>query len=135
MGFDWSPFAGGSGEFVKFETVGDEVIGTITAIRTHTFDVAKGEVVLLDIDPKDGGDSVTLSVDKVDLRFKIADLAPQVGDLLAVKFTGTERTPNGTKKVFAVRHKAGEADPFEHVELPPPAVSAPPADDYSEEPF
>jgi hypothetical protein len=132
--FDWTPFQGGTGEFVKFENVGDEVVGTIVAVRKHTFDPAKGEVPLLDIEPRGGGEPVTLSVDKVDLRFKIADIGPQAGDLIAVKFVGTERTPNGTKKVFAVKHKAGEPDPFDHVPLPP-ADHAVPEDDYSEEPF
>lgn len=124
--FDWDPFKGGSGDFVKFETIGDEVVGTIVAIRKHTFDKDKGEVPLLDIEPKAGGDAVTLSIDKVDLRFKMADLEPQVGDLIAVKFTGTEKTPNGTKKVFAVKHKAGEVDPFD---------SSTPEPEYGEEPF
>lgn len=116
MSFDWEPFKGGTGEFVKFEQIGDEIVGTIVAIRKHTFDKDKGEVVLLDIEPKAGGEHVTLACDKVDLRIKLAEIGPQVGDLLAVKFVDTERTPNGTKKVFAVKHKEGErpaeVDPF-----------------------
>lgn len=113
--FDWSPFVNsGGGDFVKFENVGDEIVGQIVEIRTHTFDEKKGPVVLVDMRPQAGGDLVTLAVDKVDLRVKVAQLSPQVGDLLAAKFTGTEKTPNGTKKVFAVKHKRAEpADPFE----------------------
>lgn len=123
MTFDWGPHKGGSGEFVKFEQIGDTVEGDIVAIRTHTFDKDKGEVVLLDLDAG-GPDTVTLAIDKVDLRIKVSEIEPQVGDKLGVRFTGTEKTPNGTKKVFAVKHKAG---------TPPPPASQ--WDDEGEEPF
>lgn len=130
--FDWQPFKGGTGAFVKFEAVGDEIVGKIVGIRTHTFDVDKGAVPLLDMEPKDGGDLVTLSIDKVDLRYKLAELNPQIGDQLAVRYTGNERVANGVKKVFAVRHK-----PSGLALDDPPADRAPAEDysDYGEEPF
>lgn len=117
MTFDWDPFKpGSSGGFVKFDAIGDEIVGRIVAIRTHTFKEDKGPVPLIDLEPIDGGEGSTLAVDKIDLRAKVAELEPQVGDLLAVKFVSKEQTPNGTKKVFAVRHKVGERpagpDPF-----------------------
>ena len=124
MPFDWDPFKGGSGEFAKFENVGDEVVGCIVAIRTHVFKEEKGPVPLIDLERQDSGEPVTLAVDKVDLVIKIADLAPQVGDMLAVKFVSTEKTPNGTKKVFAVKHKEGE-----RVEFPEPR------EEFSDDPF
>lgn len=109
--FDWSAHKGGTGEFVKFEQPGDSVTGTVVAIREHTFDKDKGPVPLIDIAPRAGGDTVTLSVDKVDLKFKLAELEPQVGDDLRVKFTDTEKTPNGTKKVFEIQHRRAEPKP------------------------
>ena len=133
--FDWSPFAGG-GDFVKFEQIGDEVVGKIVAIRVHTFDPDKGPVPLLDLEPRGGGDTVTLAVDKVDLRMQVGALQPQVGDMIAAKFTGTEKTPNGTKKMFAVRHKCGEVDPFaDPAVAPTPPAPEPEPDDFSGEPF
>ena len=123
MSFDWAPFATSGHPFVKWENVGDSVVGTITAIRSHTFDQAKGPVVLLDVQVKDSDDLVTISADKVDLRRKLAEIAPQVGDLLAVRFTGTEKVPGSPNpmKVFEVKHKAGERE-----EAPP---------EYSDDPF
>ncbi len=109
--FDWGPHKGGSGDFVKFEQIGDSVTGTIVAIREHTFDKDKGPVPLIDISPRAGGENVTLSVDKVDLRFKLAEAEPQVGDELRVKYSDTERTPNGTKKVFQVEHRRAVPKP------------------------
>lgn len=125
--FDWSPFKGGTGEFVKFEQVGDMVTGSIVGIRAHTFDADKGPVPLIDIEPRGGGDPVTLSVDKVDLRFKLAEIDPQIGDDLRVKFTGTQKVANGTKKVFEVQHR--RAEPL------PARAEEPPEDDFSSEPF
>jgi hypothetical protein len=125
--FDWNPFkGGGGGAFVKFESVGDEVVGTIVAVRTHDFGKGKGPVPLLDIDTGDG-EPVTLSIDKVDLVRQMAEIGPQAGDKIAVKLTGYEQVANGTKKVFAVRHKPGDA----------PATSAyvPPEPEFAEEPF
>lgn len=125
--FDWTPHRGGSGDFVKFETIGDSVTGTIVAIREHTFDAAKGAVPLIDIAPRAGGEVVTLSVDKVDLKYKLAELEPQVGDDLRVRYADTERTPNGTKKVFTIDHRRA---------VPKPASEPEPDDfDSGEEPF
>lgn len=115
MSFDWEPFRQGGGEFVKFEDIGDQVVGTIVAIRKHTFNEDKGPVALIDLE-RDDGEQVTLSVDKVDLARQIPLLAPQVGDKLAVKYTGDEKTPNGRKKVFAVRHKEGDRKPVQSSE-------------------
>ncbi len=128
MSFDWSSHKGGSGVFVKWETVGDSFTGTVVGIREHTFDKEKGPVVLLDLTPRGGGDPVTMSLDKVDLRRKVAELEPQVSDELRVTFTGTEKLPNSPQpmKLFEVLHKAGERKPESTFEPEP---------QYSDEPF
>lgn len=114
--FDWKPFDQG-GEFVKFLNPGDEVVGKVVNIRVHTFDESKGPVPLIALEPLDGGETRTLAIDKVDLVPRIIECDPQVGDMLAVKFVKNESTRNGTKKIFAVRHKVGERpaepDPFD----------------------
>jgi hypothetical protein len=115
--FDWTPYRGGSHDFAKFETEGDGVTGVIVAIRQHVFDADRGPVPLLDLEKEDG-EIVTLSADKVDLRQQLADIGPQVGDKLRVKFTEWAKTPNGNrKKVFEVNHRAGERKP--HIPEPP----------------
>lgn len=121
--FDWGPHKGGSGEFVKFENTGDKVVGTIVAIRLHTFDEKKGPVPLIDLDTG-AEDTLTLAVDKVDLRRQIGELEPQVGDKLGVEYVQNERTPSGTKKVFKIQHRAAER------KAPEPDL-----DGYSDEPF
>jgi hypothetical protein len=126
VSFDWEPFKVGSGgDFVKFETEGDEIVGTITALRKKRFKDQDRDTALIDIQPKDGGDVVTLACDKVDLRMQLAELEPQVGDLLAVRFTGTEKVANGRMKKFAVKHRAGAA----------PEPDPVPEPEYSDEPF
>ncbi len=110
MEFDWKPFSGGSGVFVKFENIGDEVVGKITGLRVHDFGQGKGPVPLMDIERKNDGENVTLSVDKADLRPKVAELNPQVGDMIAVKYVEDQKIPGRPQgmKVFAVKWKMGE---------------------------
>lgn len=123
--FDWTKHRRTDGApFVHFNDIGDEIVGQIVAIRINTIDPKKGPVPLIDIARKSDGEIVTLSVDKVDLEAKIPDLEPQAGDMLAVRYVRAERTAGGgAKKLFAVRHKPGEA--------PPPPVDEP----YGSEPF
>lgn len=125
MSFDWEPFRQAKGDLYEFGDEGDELKGKILNIRTHVFKEKEGPVVILDLERQDGGE-VSLSCGFAQLRRQIVDIAPQVGDLIAVKFTGWESTPNGRMRVFEVRHRAAEKKAE-----PPPE----PAYEPVEEPF
>lgn len=144
--FDWTPFegmsAGNGPPFQKFVTVGDEIVGKIAAVREMknkkkeripAIDVYLKEprpnpVLKEDGSPGDPIELMTVSVDKIDLVRQIPLLNPQKGDLIAIRFVGTEPTENGTMKLFDVRIKKPDAP---HIE--PAEATAPPEQVF--EPF
>lgn len=98
------------GEFVKFDQPGDEVAGTITAIKKHRFD--DGNVVPQIYLTTDDGDERTLTAGQVRLKAALAEQRPEVGDHLRVVYERQEKRAGGkTLKHFAVvvRRGAGAA--------------------------
>jgi len=96
------------GEFVKFETVGDNVAGVITAIKKHRFD--DGNVVPQIYLTTDAGEDRTLTAGQVQLKAKLASERPDVGDHLTVTYTQQEKRAGGkTLKHFEVKVRRGVA--------------------------
>lgn len=90
-----------SGNFVKFDNVGDGVSGTITALTKHTFDDGK-VAPKLEI-TQDDGEEVTLTAGQVRLKNALAEERPEVGDHISIKFTQNESRGGGkTLKHFEV---------------------------------
>lgn len=87
-------------DYVKFDNVGDGVTGKIISIRKHTFD--DGKVVpqiLLDV----AGEEKTLTAGQIQLKAKLAELRPGVGDVLSVALSDIEKRSGGkTLKHFTV---------------------------------
>lgn len=125
--FDWQPWARPDGEFVAFENIGDECVGKIVGIRTHDFGQGKGPVPVLDLERLETNEPATIVVSTVDLTAKVAEVGPQVGDLLAVKLVELRKIQGRPQamKIFAVKHKVGER----------PEPTAAPDATFSEEPF
>jgi hypothetical protein len=89
-----------SGDFIKFDVVGDTVTGTITAVRKHMFEDGK-VVPQIELDTADG--PKTLTAGQVRLKASLAEKRPGVGDLLTVTLTGIEKRAGGkTLKEFSV---------------------------------
>lgn len=96
------------GEFVKFENPGDQIAGTISAIRKHRFD--DGNVVPQIILTADDGEERTLTAGQVRLKAALAEQRPEVGDHITVVYERQERRAGGkTLKHFAVTVKRGAA--------------------------
>ena len=94
------------GDFVKFNEVGDSVIGTITAIRKQRFEDSDGVTYApqIDLDTADG--ERTLTAGAVKLRQLFIDQRPEVGDRIKVVHTGK----SGRVKLFTLDvRRAGEA--------------------------
>lgn len=92
------------GDFVKFDNVGDKVIGTITAIRKQRFE-DNGEVTYapqIDLDTEDG--ERTLTAGAVKLRQLFIEQRPEVGDRIKVVHTGK----SGRVKLFTLEVRRGE---------------------------
>ncbi len=89
-----------SGDFIKFDNVGDTVTGTITAVRKHMFEDGK-VVPQIELDTADG--PKTMTAGQVRLKALLAEKRPGVGDLLTVTLTGIEKRAGGkTLKEFSV---------------------------------
>ena len=97
----WSdPEMFSSGDFIKFDQVGDTVSGTITGVRKHMFEDGK-VVPQIELDTADG--PKTLTAGQVRLKAALAEKRPGVGDLLTVTLTGIEKRAGGkTLKEFSV---------------------------------
>lgn len=89
-----------SGDFIKFEQVGDTITGTITAVRKHMFDDGK-VVPQIELDTADGPKTVTAG--QVRLKAALAEKRPGVGDLLTITLSEIEKRAGGkTLKHFTV---------------------------------
>lgn len=115
------------GEFVKFENVGDEVAGTITDLRTHTFD--DGKVVPQILIDTDDGEERTITAGQVRLKAALVEQRPEVGDHIKVKFTQNEKRAGGkTLKHFDVEVSRGGAPAAAPAPVAAPAAAAPAVD-------
>jgi hypothetical protein len=98
-------------DFVKFESVGDSVAGTIVKIGKHRFD--DGSIAPQILLRTDDGDEKTLTVGQIRLKLALAEKRPDVGDHITVTYTQQEKRAGGkTLKHFDVAVKAGDKPPF-----------------------
>lgn len=89
------------GDFVKFDTVGDRVAGTVNAVRSHRFD--DGKVAPQILLTTDDGEERTLTAGQIRLKNALAEQRPEAGDHLTVVFTQNEKRAGGkTLKHFEV---------------------------------
>jgi hypothetical protein len=109
MSFDYDKYAT-SGEYVKFEEVGDQAIGVIKDIREgRTFNGDPcPELVLED----DEGEERTVTAGQVRLKAALAEKRPQKGDKIRITYSGVGEAKPGKAppKEFTVDVKQG---PFE----------------------
>ena len=98
---------GAGGQYVKWEETGQHVKGTVARIGKGT-DLNNNVVPEIDIDTDDG--TVTISASQVDLKRKLIDALPNVGDHIVIVFTGSEKVGRGDMKRFDVAVKKGAGD-------------------------
>lgn len=119
-----SPEFAGSGEFVKFTNVGDNVAGKVENIGRKTWDdgSVSPQLDLLTAD----GEAKTLTAGQVRLKLALAEQRPEVGDHLSVELVDIIKRPGGkTLKEFKVvvtrgGAKAAGAAPVEATDDLPP---------------
>ena len=101
-----------SGDYVKFETVGDFVVGEIIGLGIHEFPDGKRAAKLIIRD--DDGEERTLTAGQVQLATKLAEARPEVGDRVKITFTQVEKRSGGkTLKHFDVAVKGTPKSPAE----------------------
>ena len=79
---DWSQFASA---YKKFETPGDSIVGTIVAAGVGEYMGKTYPELTLETDE---GATVIVSCSQAVLKGRIADLNPQIGNRLAITYTG-----------------------------------------------
>lgn len=106
-----------SGDFVKFENIGDTVSGTVTGVRAHRFD--DGKVVPQVLLTTDDGEEKTMTAGQVQLKAKLAEERPEHGDHIKVTLSEVEKRAGGkTLKHFDVVVTRGGTKPAPPVATP-----------------
>ena len=87
-------------EYVKFEAVGDKVVGDVISVSKHTF-AAEGNkpaktVASIVIRTDDGAD-VTLNAGQVKLAEALNEARPEAGDRLSIEFVRVENRGGGKR--------------------------------------
>lgn len=96
-----------SGDFIKFDKVGDKVSGTVVAVQRHKFD--DGNVVPKLLLVTDDGEEKTLTAGQVRLKAELAEQRPEAGDHIVIELTQEEKRSGGkTLKHFTVEVKRGD---------------------------
>lgn len=99
---DWGQF--GSGQFVKFATIGDSITGTITGLRVGQ-DFNGAPCPVIDVDTANGPQ--TISCGQAALKATVRDLGAKgevrIGRTITVTYTGDIKAEKGMKKVFDVK--------------------------------
>jgi len=107
-------------DFVKFEEPGDGVKGVVVSVGKHVFDDGKAALKL--VIRTETGDR-TLTAGQMQLKTKLNEARPVVGDTVDITFTSTEKRAGGkTLKHFDVVVTKGDG-------------SVPDAPDNTEAPF
>lgn len=114
------------GEFVKFETVGDTVSGTVNAVRAHRFD--DGSVAPQVLLTTDDGEERTVTAGQVRLKAELAAQRPEPGDHVVITHTDVEKRSGGkTLKHFSVQVTRGGRPAAATTAAPTPVAAAPAA--------
>jgi hypothetical protein len=121
MSYDWDQHKQ-TGDWITFDSVGDQIIGEIIAIRTGK-DFNQNPCPELVI-RTDDGDEKTLTAGQVRLKSELAAQAPQVGDRIRIVYSGVGESKPGKApaKLFdvAVRAKDPNATPVPVAAAPAP---------------
>lgn len=120
MTFDYSKY--GAGNFVKFENVGDKVVGIIKHIRDGK-DFNGNPCPELILEVNDQGDEQTVTVSQVRLLSLFRQQAPQEGDKIRIEYTavGPASPGKAPAKEFTLEVKPGP----HALAVPGPADEAP----------
>jgi hypothetical protein len=118
-----------SSDYVKFVDPGDSVVGEVLDIRIHHWDdgSASPQLMLL-VD----GEEKSLTAGQMQLKAKLAEQRPQIGDTIRVVFDGVEKRAGGkTLKLFSldVKRANGNANATATARPAPAAAPATPAAD------
>jgi hypothetical protein len=97
-----------SGDFIKFDEIGDQVVGVIKEVREgRDFNGNPCPELVLELDD---GEEKTVTAGQVRLKMQLAEKAPQVGDKIRITYSGVSKDAKPGRapaKEFTVDVKAG----------------------------
>lgn len=105
----WDDIPRGGGTYMRWDRVGDKVVGTITARRVGA-DFNGNPCPEIDV-TTDDGEEITVGGGQANLKAQMLDLKPRVDDRISIEFSGEEKAEKGMKKIFTVKVKAAERTP------------------------
>lgn len=109
-----------SGDFFQFENPGDMLVGDVIG-KTLGKDFNGNPCPEMQV-RQDDGTEVTATCGQAQLKAKLLEAKPQVGDRISITFTNTQRRDGGkTLKEFEVKVKTGGAKSKVSEPAPPPA--------------
>ena len=86
------PELNSSSDFIKFDTEGTTVIGTVTSVSMHTFDDGS-RVPKLTLTTKDG--DKTLTAGQAQLKALLKEKRPEAGDTITITYVRSEKRAGG----------------------------------------
>ena len=114
-----------SGAYAKWENVGDTIVGDVIGKGLGTD--LQGQPIPQIVLRTDSGDEVTVSASQAQLKSKLMEARPNVGDRVKITYTKSEKRDGGkTLKHFDVVVKTGGAKTMPTEE----AKAAAAADDF-----
>ena len=98
----WDEIGVASGEFVKFDRIGDTVSGKVVGLGVKVWDDGSKSPQLEIV--TDEGESKTLTAGQVRLKLALAEQRPEIGDHIRVALSDIEKRSGGkTLKHFDVK--------------------------------
>lgn len=118
-----------AGDYYRFDNVGDKASGRITRIGKFKFEGDDRYVPQLTLTDDITGEATDLTAKQVQLKAKLVEVRPRVGDHIAVAYTHEEKTDGGrkTKKCFTVVVNGGGVAQAAPVAAPVAAAPVAPA--------
>lgn len=105
----WDGLASSDG-FAKWTEPGDAVKGTVVEVGVGQ-DINGNDAPQILVEQSDG-EVITITASQAQLRSKLLEARPKVGDTIAVMFTDVEKRAGGkTLKCFDVAVKGGDGTP------------------------
>ena len=99
----WDDPSLANGDYVKFVDPGDKIVGKIVALSIHQWDDGKPPCPKLTILEDGESEPRILTAGQAQLKSKLAELRPSVGDRIAIVFRAVEKRDGGrTLKLFDV---------------------------------
>lgn len=96
------------GDYVKWENVGDSIVGKFLSISKDGGTDFNGNVCPLVVIETDDGETRKLTVAQANLKGKLWEAKPRPGDRIAIAFTSTTKVDKGEMKVFEIEVKRAE---------------------------